>query len=137
VSQDFIQPDSGDIPRLVHHKTQRHFSLKFCPASFFGKIGWGCGQAFGSFNTVLTVVVNLVVRDVVVGAAKLRFVMLSGISAKKEDAAQDGLRALKGFERLVEMDFYPLGLAEADENWLAIYFLVGECGTGTFYPQSF
>ncbi len=39
--------------------------------------------------------------------------MLSGVGTEEEDAAHHGFRVVKRFERLVEMDFYLLGLAEA------------------------
>lgn len=81
------------------------------------------------------VVVDLIVRDGVIGTAEFRFGVLGRICTEKEDTAQDGLRIVKRFERLVEMDFYLLGLAEADENRLAILFLIGECSQGTFQPQ--
>jgi hypothetical protein len=136
VSYDFVDPDPGDISCLVDHKTQDHFSLKFCLASFFGKIGWESGYAFGRVNTILMVVVDLVVRNDVIGATELRLGAFSGIFTKEKDTAQNGLRVLKGFERPVGIYFYLLGLAEADENALAIYFLVRECSERTFHPQS-
>ena len=81
------------------------------------------------------VVIDLTVRDDVVGATELRLGMLCGISAEKEDPAYHGFRVANRLERLVKMDFYLLGLAEADENWIALVFVVGECSQRTLHTQ--
>ena len=47
------------------------------------------------------VVVDLVVRNDVIGATELRLGVFSGIFTKEKDTAQNGLRVLKGFERPV------------------------------------
>ena len=81
------------------------------------------------------VVVDLIVGDDVIGAAKLRFGMVSGVCAKEEHAPHDGFRIIKRLEWLLEVDFYSLRLAEADENRLAILFLIGECSERALQPQ--
>jgi hypothetical protein len=68
VSQEFIHPDSDDIPGFVHHKTQGLFSLKFALRASSEKSGGGV-----RCNTGLMVVENLVLRDIVSGATELRF----------------------------------------------------------------
>jgi hypothetical protein len=107
ISQDFIHPDSGDISCFVHHKTQSDFSLKFWLASFFGKIRWRRGYAFGSCNTVLMVVVNLVVRNALTGRRSSGLACSAASAPRKKMrpiTASASSRDMSGVSRWISID---------------------------------
>jgi hypothetical protein len=78
---------------------------------------------------------NLIVRSVVVGAAELRFGMLTGIVSEVKDPVQNGLSVVERVERLGEMDFYSLGLVINYVIEPALLIVDVVCGTGPLQAQ--